>query len=158
SIKTRCITAHMNNVYAKKTVVSNVYDDWTQTIDTFTTNAKRKGISDKHIRMLTDTIDSNSQSIISHLRGDQNQPNSLSNDRIGIALELVQERIVSLFLDEVKAPYATIRVNGHVETIPIQSQRFGDWVGALFYNHNREQGRSLVLSEQGIGQIQRVLR
>lgn len=39
----------------------------------------------------------------------------------------------------------------------IKGQRFEDWIGALYYRHNKEQGRNLVLSKEGIGRIQSVL-
>ncbi|MGA9150929.1 MAG: hypothetical protein WBZ36_10135 [Candidatus Nitrosopolaris sp.] len=39
----------------------------------------------------------------------------------------------------------------------IKGQRFEDWIGALYYHHNKEQGRNLVLSKEGIGRIQSVL-
>lgn len=67
---------------------------------------------------------------------------------ITITLELVEEKKVDLFLDEVKTPYALVRVNGHLETIPIRHQNFEDWVGALYYRHNKEQGHKQVLSKE----------
>lgn len=57
-----------------------------------------------------------------------------------IALDLVEEKTVDLFLDEVKTPYALIKVNGHLETLHIRHQNFEDWVGALYYRHQKEMG------------------
>ena len=50
-----------------------------------------------------------------------------------------------------------IKVDGHIETVPIKSERFEDWIGALYYNHQKEQGHNLVLSKEGIGRVQSVL-
>ena len=65
---------------------------------------------------------------------------------------------MELFLDEVKAPYAAIRVNEHVETMPIESKRFEDWVGAGILPLPKSRGKDIVLSKEGIGKIQSILR
>ena len=44
-----------------------------------------------------------------------------------------------------------------METVPIKSERFEDWIGALYYNHQKEQGHNLILSKEGIGRVQSVL-
>jgi hypothetical protein len=87
---------------------------------------------------------------------DKESPPQDSNP-ITIALDLVEEKKVDLFLDEVKTPYALVKVNGHIETIPTRHQNFEDWVGALYYRHNKEQGHKQVLSKETIGRIQSIL-
>jgi hypothetical protein len=62
--KTKCIEVKLNHSYENKTIVSTIYPDWIKTVDTFTIRAKRKGISEKHIIMLTDTLDDNNENII----------------------------------------------------------------------------------------------
>jgi len=57
NIKTRSITVSLSNSYVKKTIVSGIYDDWGETVDKFADRAKKKEVSDKHIEMLTDTLD-----------------------------------------------------------------------------------------------------
>jgi len=86
----------------------------------------------------------------------ENSGNAAS-DKNAIALELVKDKLIDIFLDEVKAPYAVIKVDGHIETMAIKSQRFEDWAGALYYYHEKGQGRNSVLSKEGIGRIQSVL-
>jgi hypothetical protein len=76
---------------------------------------------------------------------------------LSLALDLVEEKKVDLFLDEVKIPHALVRVNGHLETIPIRSQVFEDWIGALYYRHKKEQGHKQVLSKEMITRIQSIL-
>ncbi|HXX98611.1 MAG TPA: hypothetical protein VEL11_16030, partial [Candidatus Bathyarchaeia archaeon] len=156
--KTRCIIASLNHVYDEKTIVSNIYQDWIKTIDAFAIRAKKKGISDEHIVMLTDALDNNNEKVMQCLYDqikDENNGNA-AGDKNAVALELVKGKIIDLFLDEVKAPYATIKVDGHIETMS-KGQRFEDWIGALYYHHNKEQGCNLVLSKEGIGRIQSIL-
>ena len=45
--KTGCIMARLNHVYDKKTIVSDISQNWIKTIDTFATGAKEKGVSDE---------------------------------------------------------------------------------------------------------------
>ena len=153
--KTGCIIVSLNHVYDKKTIVSNIYQDWIKTIDAFATRAKEKGISDEHISMLTDVLDNNNEKVMQclydQIKGENN--GNTSSDKNAVALELARGKIIDLFLDEVKAPYATIKVDEHTETMSIKSQRFEDWVGALYYYHKKEQGHNSVLSKEGIGQV-----
>jgi hypothetical protein len=157
SKKTACIVASLNHVYSKKTVVSNTYRDWNKTIDAFDARAKKKGISNEHVDMLTDALDDNNQKIMECYFAQMNKDSNGSDDRAAVALELVKDKIVDIFLDEVKAPYAVIKVNEHVETVPIKNERFEDWLGALYYNHEKGQGHNSVLSKEGIGRVQSVL-
>lgn len=106
--------------------------------------------------MLTDALDNNNEKIMQCLY-ERMKDRDRTSDSNAIALDLVRDKIIDLFLDEVKAPYATIKVDGHTETVSIKGQRFEEWVGALYYRHKKEQGRSLVLSKEGIGRIQSVL-
>jgi hypothetical protein len=154
--KTGCIIASLNHVYDKKTVVSNIYQDWNKTIDSFVKRAEKKGISDMHITMLSDVLDDNNEKVMQCLY-DRIKEENTGSDRSAVALELVKGKVVDIFLDEVKAPYAVIKVDGHIETVPIKSQRFEDWIGALYYYHEKGQGQNSVLSKEGIGRVQSVL-
>ncbi|MGC2573013.1 MAG: hypothetical protein WA364_15995, partial [Candidatus Nitrosopolaris sp.] len=143
----------------KKPLFLTFIQDWIKTIDAFAIRAKKKGISDEHIVMLTDALDNNNEKVLQCFYDqikDGNNANAAS-DKNAVALELVKGKIKDLFLDEVKAPYAVIKVDGHMETMAIKSQRFEDWVGALYYYHEKGQGRNSVLSKEGIGRIQSVL-
>lgn len=159
--KTKCIIAGLNHVYDRKTVVSNIYQDWIKTIDGFATRAKKKGISDTHIIMLTDALDNNNEKVLQCLVDeikDDNTDHQTERDKDAIALQLVEDNIKSLFLDEVKTPYAAIKVDDHFETMSLKSQRFEDWVGALYHYHQKSMGHNTVLSKEGITKIQSVLR
>jgi hypothetical protein len=153
--KTGCIIASLNHVYNKKTIVSNIYRDWLKTLDVFASRAEEKGVSNEHIVMLKDALDDNNEKVMQCF---YEQIKAMeTSDSNAIALDLVKDKIMDLFLDEVKAPYATIKIDGHIETMSIKGQRFEDWIGALYYHHNKEQGRNLVLSKEGIGRIQSIL-
>jgi hypothetical protein len=169
--KTKCIEVKLNHIYENKTIVSTIYPDWIKTVDTFTIRAKRKGISEKHIIMLTDTLDDNNENIIEgclNKKDEEDDDYDIFNDnsKRTSPLELAKEKIVELFLDEVKTPFAAIRVDDHVETMPIESKRFEDWIGAAYYYYNRDytennnNGSSSpsVLSKEEINKIQSVLR
>ena len=138
--ETGCVIASLNHVYQEKTIVSDIYQNWIKTIDAFATRAKEKGISDEHIAMLTDALDNNNEKIMQCLYDQRNGEDNgnAGSDKNAVALELVKDRIIDTFLDEVKAPYAVIKVDGHIETVPIKSQRFEDWIGALYYYHEKE--------------------
>jgi hypothetical protein len=142
--KTGCILASLNHVYDKKTIVSNIYRDWIKTLDVFAVRAKEKRVSDEHIIMLTDALDDNNEKIMQCFY-DQVKEESNGSDRTAVALELVKGKTVDIFLGEVKGPYAVIKVDGHIETVPIKSERFEDWIGALYYNHEKGQGHNSLI-------------
>lgn len=109
---TRCFEVALNHAYSNNNVISRVYPDWTKTLHTFTIRAGNKGISNEHITMLTDTFDNNYGEILRFVYEEDEFRNG-SN-----ALGLVNEKVVELFLDETKTPYAAISLGNHIETIP----------------------------------------
>ena len=58
--------------------------------------------------------------------------------------------MVQVFPDEVKAPYIAIRVNDHVETMPIKSQVFEDWMGSTYYEHFKQQSLERLRHRKGL--------
>jgi hypothetical protein len=44
------------------------------------------------------------------------------------ALEVIRSKCSELFVDQIGEPYAAIKVRDHIETIPIRSNRFKDWI------------------------------
>lgn len=73
--------------------------------------------------MLTDVLDNNSEKVMQCLY-DRINDRDRTSDSNATALDLVKDKIINLFLDEVKAPYVTLKVDGHIETMFIKSQRF----------------------------------
>ena len=119
----------------------------------FATRAGNKGISKKHIAMLTDTLDNNYEEILNFVFENSESENGTN------ALALVNEKVVELFLDETKTPYAAIRQGDHLETIPIESKRFEDWVGSRYYHYQKDYDTApSILSREEINKIQSILR
>lgn len=180
--KTHCIIAVLNHKYKPKTIVSTVYKDWISTIKVFCDQATSKGVDKKHLLMLTDVLDNSSQTIINECffpsnaskkendcygAGDDSSDSIGKNDKEAIALELIKPQIAELFLDEVKTPYAAIMVvdkqgedtHEYVETMPIGSRRFKEFVGFTYYNRKKAEGKDVsILSNEGIEKVQSVLR
>jgi hypothetical protein len=160
--KSQSIVVSLNHKYKQKTIVSTLYNDWIKTIRSFSVRAEQKGVDNKHISMLTDALDDNNEKVMecffSKGNGNGNNNDQDRKDKESVALELTKEKIFELFLDEVKTPYAAIRVNDHIETMSIDSKRFEDWVGAAYYYYKKEGKDISVLSKEGIGKIQSILR
>ena len=41
--------------------------------------------------------------------------------------------MIRLFVDEYQNPHIAIRVSGHLETLPVKSKRFRNWLANIFY-------------------------
>ena len=117
--------------------------------------AKRKGISNDDILMLTDIIDENNGKIVICI-----DEGNTSDDGTP-AIDIIKEKVVEVFLDEVKIPYAVVRINDHIETMPIDDQRFEDLVGALYYYYKKAQiggTTSSILPNEEISKIKSIFR
>lgn len=146
--KTRCLDVRLNHVYSDRIIISRIYPDWVKTIDTFGSRAGNKGISKEHIMPLADTLDNNYKKILEFIYGKDETKKGIS------ALALVNEKVVDLFLDETKIPYAAVKIDEHVETIPIESNRFEDWVCSIYYHYMKDFDISpAILSKQEISEI-----
>ena len=153
--RTKCIEAKLNHLYDNKTIVSTVYRDYIKTVDTFVGRAKRKGISNDDILMLTDIIDENNSKVVACL----DEGNTIDDDIQ--AIDVIKEKVVEPFLDEVKTPYIAVRINEHIETMPIDDQRFEDFVGASYYYYKKGQNggmTSSILPKEEISKIKSIFR
>jgi hypothetical protein len=150
---TRCLEIMLNHIYANKKIITRIYADWTKTLEFFTRRARDKGVSQEHIMMLTETLDNNYQKVLDYVFEKDEMKEQIS------ALELVNERVVDSFLDETKAPYVAIRQGGRIETIPIESKRFEDWVGSMYYHQQKDYNTApSILSKEEITKIESILR
>ena len=155
--KSKCIVALLNHKYERKSIVSTIYPDWLKTLDRFTVQAHGKGISECHIGMITDAIDDNHEKIMECIINSSSGSDYVQSS----ALEFVKTKIQETFLDEVNAPFTAIKVDNHIETIPIDNTKFGDWVGATYYYHQKEMEDNVcpnILSKEEISKIQSILR
>ena len=146
------IEVKLNHIYDNKKIVSDISASWDKTLSLFSKRATEKNIQEKHIQMIKDSLDDNSDKIIDNFYFDKAGPNGNGNrsgvegaknnaqaHRIGIANGIVNRMKVQVFPDEVRAPYIAIRVNDHVETMSIMSQTFEDWLGSNYYENCKQQ-------------------
>src|SRR5215207_3830363 len=146
------IVVELNHVYDNKKIVSDISTNWDKTLNLFSKRATEKAIKKKHIEMIKDALDDNSDKIIDNFYFDKAGPNgnkgtklsegggySAAAQRVVVALASIKDRMVQAFPDEVKTPYIAIRVNDHVETMPIKSQAFEDWMGSTYYEYFKQQ-------------------
>ena len=154
------IVVELNHIYDNKKIVSDISTSWDKTLTLFSKRAKEKAIKIKHIEMIKDALDDNSDKIIDNFYFDKAGPNgstelegggySAAAQRVAIALEIVKDRMVQAFPDEVKASFIAIRVNDHVETMPIKSQVFEDWMGSTYYEHFKQQSLERLRRRKGL--------
>ena len=50
-----------------------------------------------------------------------------------LVLRAIKEHYKKLFVDEYQNPHIAISVSGHIETLPIRSKRFRNWLANIFY-------------------------
>ena len=50
-----------------------------------------------------------------------------------LVLRAIKEHYEKLFVDEYQNPHIAISVSGHIETLPIKSKRFRNWLASIFY-------------------------
>ena len=149
------ITLELNNIYKKKTIISDIYhDSWTKTLNAFKKRAKEKGIKQRHIDMITDVLDNNAARIIpifqQSVEANEDVQTATAKDHtIASALNMVKKMTVELFLDEVKKPFIAIKREDHTETIPIDSKTFTDWLTGKFYFYHKNKNDKKSPSELG---------
>jgi hypothetical protein len=147
------IELRLNATYRHKVIVSDIYpDNWTKTINRFKTRAEEKGISKKHIDMITDVLDNNAGKLIKQISDEQElvgERTSVSRREIPVimALAMVKSKTVELFLDQVKKPFIAIKQDDYTTVMPIHSRTFGDWVTATYYFEARQAEHSAAAAE-----------
>jgi hypothetical protein len=154
------IVVELNHIYDNKKIVSDISTSWDKTLTLFSKRAIEKAIQKKHIEMIKDALDDNSDKIIDNFYFDKAGPNgstepegggySAAAQRVAIALSIVKDRMVQVFPDEVKVPYIAISINEHVETMPIKSQVFEDWMGSTYYEHFKRQSLERLRHRKGL--------
>jgi hypothetical protein len=50
-----------------------------------------------------------------------------------LALELVDDQIKDLFVDKFDIPFVTVKINGHIETLPVRRNKFKKLICKMFY-------------------------
>src|SRR5690349_13038187 len=49
------------------------------------------------------------------------------------ALELVEDNCSELFVDQFGTPYTAVKIGGHIETLPLKSSRFKNWLCKTYF-------------------------
>jgi hypothetical protein len=125
--------------YKGKTIISDIYPDtWSKTIKQFRQRAQDKGLSNEHIEMFLDVLDSNAGKLIKQISDEKLQEATWRTNKkdlnISHALSMVKAKTVELFLDQVKKPFIAIKMpEDYIQTIAIQSRTFEDWLTATYY-------------------------
>lgn len=157
--KTSSVQVLLNHQYESKSIVTSIsINDWNNTHDLFEKTLKRKGIKKQHIPLLADVLDENYHVIISqpdNASGARQQQDDRSTETAAqIALRLAGEQCSSLFLDQFGTPHAAIEVGDHVETLPLKSSRFRNWLCKTFYNNS--EGK--ILTSDNVTNVLSVLK
>ena len=69
------IVVELNHVYDNKKIVSDISTSWDKTLNLFSKRATEKAIKKKHIEMIKDALDDNSDKIIDNFYFDKAGPN-----------------------------------------------------------------------------------
>ncbi len=80
----------------------------------------------------------------------------------GVAIRLVKKFCEEFFLDNLSQPFAAIKVDEHVEVIPIKNKRFKNWVSKLYYDATKQENKSDnsigdILSSEALNSALRVI-
>ncbi len=78
-------------------------------------------------------ISKKSESASNHNKNGSNNSNEKKPTKGKLALEIVGKELNKLFLDEYQVPHGAISVSGHIETLPLGSKRFRNWLSGVFY-------------------------
>ena len=69
-----------------------------------------------------------------------------------IILDSAVENIQTLFVDEYQEPHSAISVNNHIETIPLKSKRFRNYLANIVYNEH-----DLIVNSETIKEVVNIL-
>ena len=69
-----------------------------------------------------------------------------------IILDSAVENIQTLFVDEYQEPHSAISVNNHIETIPLESKRFRNYLANIVYNEH-----DLIVNSETIKEVVNIL-
>jgi hypothetical protein len=81
----------------------------------------------------------NLEKVKEKLLADQEEEHNgkINKKEIDIIL-LIKETYVDLFVDQFNKPFIAIKINGHVETLGLDSLRFKNWLFRFFYKNTNE--------------------
>ncbi|MFL6421685.1 MAG: hypothetical protein ACJ71P_20080 [Nitrososphaeraceae archaeon] len=167
----------LNHRYNGKSIVFSVdKKDWNKTHSIFEKQLRQRDISKEHIALLSDVLDDNYHVILGlaldsddddytssghsqirtrittinqELHEDEDQKESAAQ----VALRLADEYCSALFMDQFGTPYAAVRIGEHIETLPLKSSRFKNWLCHIYYNSENN-----VLNSEALSNVINVLK
>jgi hypothetical protein len=129
----------------------------------------KKGIKREHIQQLSDVLESNVERILTYgyeggdrVNNDVDDPPhsnfEVQEEQKTIAqraMELVESQCNEFFQDQFGNPYATVKIDGHIETLPLKGSRFKNWLCKTFY---QESENTAILSGEILTNILNILK
>ncbi len=109
--------------------------NFNQTIERFQESAANgfAGLSRDDIKAMTDVlinpVNGYTQYLISANGKEEDDSQSLAH----IALEIIEHNKIELFSDQFGMPYIVVEINGHLETLAVESSRFRNWLSKKFF-------------------------
>lgn len=61
-----------------------------------------------------------------------------------VTIALAEEYCEELFIDNLSQPFAAVKINGHIEVIPLKSKKFRHWLSKLYYDAFKEEDNTDV--------------
>jgi hypothetical protein len=150
----------LNHRYKQQIIISPItFKKWPQSIETFKSQVKCKGVNAKHIGQLCDIVNNNYQqisnafleSIAAAEEEAKNQEESIAQKLLRLAEEQCQE----LFVDQYNEPYAAVKIRGHLETLNLNYSRFKNWICKAYY---QSEGSASVPNSESITNAINVLK
>ena len=68
-----------------------------------------------------------------------NNNNSGNNEEINL-VEIARQNCIELFVDQYNFPYASVKMNDHVEVLSLNGKRFRNLLSRICYNHTKKTG------------------
>jgi len=140
------LVLNLNHVYK----VTFNRRDWTNTTKKFLKALKDKGVSDTHSNQLRDVLDNNHDLILNEIWSAKQQGVEIEGDSRSStekAFDFAEEQIQKLFTDQFGVAHAVIEDKEHLETLPIKSSRFKNW---LYMKYYEESGNTDILSSEAV--------
>jgi hypothetical protein len=78
------------------------------------------------------------QTSTSAATGISQQPQTEPLTKAELVIVKAKDNIIKLFIDEYKEAHVAIKVNDHLEVLPLHSGRFTDWLSRILYKEEKE--------------------
>ncbi len=73
--------------------------------------------------------------VVVKTKDQENEAGGGVGSKAELVLDIIKKHHGKLFVDEYQNPHIAISVSGHLETLPLRSRRFRNWLANIFYKH-----------------------